>query len=164
MGARNRAGIGLPYRPARLHMLAELIPWSRFLGGSLKVSNFGLWPIKIVTCSSRNGASRIAEHRAIISLSYKNEGGTGAAKNPVLGRSPLYGKSSNGRPETEKFLTLPSWAVSTGVTCEAGIYRAWQEVTKRCRLSWLTNSALVYEPKCGGSRGISANEYSCTAY
>ncbi len=26
-------------------------------------------------------------------------------------------------------------------------------VTKRCRLSWLTNSALVYEPKCGGSEG-----------
>jgi hypothetical protein len=24
------------------------------------------------------------------------------------------------------------------------------EVTKRCRISWLTNSALVYEPKCGG--------------
>ncbi len=24
-----------------------------------------------------------------------------------------------------------------------------QEVTKRCRLSWLTNSALVSEPKCG---------------
>jgi hypothetical protein len=23
-------------------------------------------------------------------------------------------------------------------------------VTKRCRLSWLTNSVLVYEPKCGG--------------
>jgi hypothetical protein len=32
---------------------------------------------------------------------------------------------------------------------------------KRCRLSWLTNSALVYEPKCGGGCGISANEYSC---
>ncbi len=35
-----------------------------------------------------------------------------------------------------------------------------QGVTKRCRLSWLTNSALVlvYEPKCGGVgelRGIS---------
>jgi hypothetical protein len=28
-----------------------------------------------------------------------------------------------------------------------------QEVTKRCRLSWLTNSALVYEPKCRG-RGL----------
>jgi hypothetical protein len=25
-----------------------------------------------------------------------------------------------------------------------------QGVTKRCRLSWLTNSAIVYEPKCGG--------------
>ncbi len=33
-----------------------------------------------------------------------------------------------------------------------------QGVTKRCRPSWLTNSALVYEPKCGGRgelRGIS---------
>jgi hypothetical protein len=30
--------------------------------------------------------------------------------------------------------------------------------------SWLTNSALVYEPKCGGGGGncgVSANEYSC---
>ncbi len=37
-------------------------------------------------------------------------------------------------------------------------------VTKRCRLSLLTNSALVYVPKCGGrGRGcrVSANEYSC---
>jgi hypothetical protein len=31
-----------------------------------------------------------------------------------------------------------------------------QEVTMRCRLSWLTTSALVYEPKCGG-RGEVAN-------
>ncbi len=34
----------------------------------------------------------------------------------------------------------------------------YQGVTKRCRRSWLTNSALVYEPKCGGRgelRGIS---------
>ncbi len=30
---------------------------------------------------------------------------------------------------------------------------AGQGVTKRCRLSWLTNSALVYEPKCGGKGG-----------
>jgi hypothetical protein len=28
-----------------------------------------------------------------------------------------------------------------------------QGVTKRCRLSWLTNSALVYEPKCGAEGG-----------
>jgi hypothetical protein len=39
--------------------------------------------------------------------------------------------------------------------------------TKRCRLSWLTNSALVYEPKRGGWEGgcgVSANEYSCTTH
>jgi hypothetical protein len=33
-------------------------------------------------------------------------------------------------------------------------------VTKRCRLSLLTNSALIYEYKCGGGR-VSANEFSC---
>jgi hypothetical protein len=41
-----------------------------------------------------------------------------------------------------------------------------QGVTKRFRRSWLTSSALVYEPKWGGegggSCGVSANEYSCT--
>ncbi len=33
-----------------------------------------------------------------------------------------------------------------------------------CRLCWLTSSALVYEPKCGGggvAGGVSAKEYSC---
>jgi hypothetical protein len=29
----------------------------------------------------------------------------------------------------------------------------YQGVTKRCRLSWMTNSALVYEPKCRGVEG-----------
>ncbi len=39
-----------------------------------------------------------------------------------------------------------------------------QGVTKRCRLSWLVNSVLLNEPKCGGvgSCGVSAKEYSCT--
>jgi hypothetical protein len=32
MGARNRGGIGLSFRPARLHRLAEFMPWNRFLG------------------------------------------------------------------------------------------------------------------------------------
>ncbi len=32
MGARNRVGIGLSYRPTRLHSLAEMVPWNRFLG------------------------------------------------------------------------------------------------------------------------------------
>jgi hypothetical protein len=38
-----------------------------------------------------------------------------------------------------------------------------QGVTKRCRLSLLTNSALVDESQCGGGGGcgVSANEYSC---
>jgi hypothetical protein len=43
----------------------------------------------------------------------------------------------------------------------------YQRVTNRCRPSWLTNCALVYEPKCGGRgelRGsqLSANAYICT--
>jgi hypothetical protein len=38
-----------------------------------------------------------------------------------------------------------------------------QGVTRRCRLSLLTNSAVVYESNCGGmgGSGVSANEYSC---
>jgi hypothetical protein len=32
MGARHRVGIGLSYRSARLHRLAEFIPRSRFMG------------------------------------------------------------------------------------------------------------------------------------
>jgi hypothetical protein len=36
-----------------------------------------------------------------------------------------------------------------------------QEVTKRCRLSWLTNSALVYAQMRVKDCGVSANEYSC---
>jgi hypothetical protein len=31
-GYRHRVGIGLSYRAARLHRLAEFIPWNRFLG------------------------------------------------------------------------------------------------------------------------------------
>jgi hypothetical protein len=41
MGARHRVGIGLSYRPARLHRLAELMPWNRFLG-SINVYKYGL--------------------------------------------------------------------------------------------------------------------------
>jgi hypothetical protein len=42
MEARNRVGIGLSYRPARLHRLAEFIPWNRFLG-SINVQKYGLF-------------------------------------------------------------------------------------------------------------------------
>ncbi len=42
--------------------------------------------------------------------------------------------------------------------------RSNQGVTKRCRLSWRANSALVNEPKCGGVRGVlrGLSLYSCT--
>jgi hypothetical protein len=42
-------------------------------------------------------------------------------------------------------------------------YNEWlhQGVTKRRRLSWLTNSALVYESKCGGEGGVAGNQL-CT--
>ncbi len=32
MGVRHRGGIGFSYRPARLHGLAEFIPWNQFRG------------------------------------------------------------------------------------------------------------------------------------
>ncbi len=41
MRARNRIGIGLSYRPARLHRLTKLIPWHRILG-SLKAWKYRL--------------------------------------------------------------------------------------------------------------------------
>jgi len=39
--ARNQVGIVFSYRPARLHKLAESIPWNRFLG-SIKVLKYRL--------------------------------------------------------------------------------------------------------------------------
>jgi len=36
-------------------------------------------------------------------------------------------------------------------------------VTKRCRLSWLTNGALVYEPKCGGRGRVAGSRPMSTA-
>ncbi len=52
----------LTYRPARLHRLAEPIPWNRFLG-SLNVYKYGLWKRKVgvvfvwdvITAPSRPG-------------------------------------------------------------------------------------------------------------
>ncbi len=40
-GARNRVGIELSNRPARLHRLAEFVPWNRFLC-SINVYKYGL--------------------------------------------------------------------------------------------------------------------------
>ncbi len=38
-----------------------------------------------------------------------------------------------------------------------------QGATKRCRLSLLTNSALVYESKCGGRGGVEGSQLMSTA-
>jgi hypothetical protein len=52
VGARNRVGIGLSYRPARLHRLAETFPWNRFLG-SIKVKKYRLWNAKAQVINTR---------------------------------------------------------------------------------------------------------------
>jgi hypothetical protein len=56
MGPRNRVGIGLSYRPARLHKLAESIPWNWLTRGSLKVLKYRLWVerrIELLWCLRR---------------------------------------------------------------------------------------------------------------
>ncbi len=63
---------------------------------------------------------------------------------------------------------------SAHVQCAYNIFKkvskmVHKEVTKRCRLSLLTNSAFVYESQCGGLGGgevagshpVSSSEYSC---
>ncbi len=38
-----------------------------------------------------------------------------------------------------------------------------QRVIERCRLPWLTKSALVYEPKCGGRGVVAGSQPMSTA-
>jgi hypothetical protein len=38
MRARHRGGIGFSYRPARLHRLAEFIPWHQFRGPIITIN------------------------------------------------------------------------------------------------------------------------------
>jgi hypothetical protein len=47
--------------------------------------------------------------------------------------------------------------------CKYAVLWSKKGVTKRCRLSWLTNSALVYEPKCGGRGGVAGSQPMSTA-
>jgi hypothetical protein len=55
---------------------------------------------------------------------------------------------------------LHLWKVRVNILCNCRDLVSDQGFTKRCRLSWLTNSALVYEPKwAGGSCRVSANEH-----
>jgi hypothetical protein len=71
---------------------------------------------------------------------------------------------------SDKFLKQKKDESSMSSFLVAGCEISYPEVTGRCRLSWLTNSALVNEPNYGG-RGVavgwvvscrdSANEHSC---
>ncbi len=59
-------------------------------------------------------------------------------------------------------MTGTEWAGGTAPPSTTPV-RLEQGVTKRCRLSWLTNSALVYEPECGGSGGVAGSQPMSTA-
>jgi hypothetical protein len=61
MGPRNRVGIGLSYRPARLHRLVELIPWNRFLS-FLKIEKYRLR----LPCYSNYSPFSLASYKADI--------------------------------------------------------------------------------------------------
>jgi hypothetical protein len=52
MGARNRGGIGLSYRTARLHRLAEFIPWNQIPGPHKHLK------IRALTASGEGGGGR----------------------------------------------------------------------------------------------------------
>ncbi len=67
--------------------------------------------------------------------------------------------------------TIHSWTTNTFSTGRNQSQRRtnWhylpntKRVTKWCRPSWLTNSALVYEPKCWGSGGVAESQPISTA-
>jgi len=63
MGARHRVGIGLLYRPARLHRLAEFIPWNRFRG-PIHVQKFQLCISSLANKGKIFGLERLNEKQA----------------------------------------------------------------------------------------------------
>ncbi len=50
-----------------------------------------------------------------------------------------------------------------GVASHVHFVNLHQRVLKRCHLSWLTNSVLVYESKCGGREGVAGSQPMSTA-
>jgi hypothetical protein len=63
-----------------------------------------------------------------------------------------FGSLRIGRMEILYYIeTFTLWMkVSVLLHSSALLMLSHQGVTRRCRLSWLANSALVYVPKCGG--------------
>ena len=117
--------------------------WTHIRGRywSAKIDDICLEPPDLSFLNARDAASKIPICWAFLGVKIKHDGNT--EKERVV-------KSSLHETSTDQ---LGNRAVVWG-----------QGVTKKWRLSWLTNSALVYEPKCGGrgSCGVSANKYSCT--
>ncbi len=72
MGARNRVGMGLSYRPARLHRLAESIPRNRFLG-SLNVYKYGLSPRRSEIGRSSVENAQQPNHQVVQLTTQKNK-------------------------------------------------------------------------------------------
>jgi hypothetical protein len=56
MGARHRGGIGFSYRPARLHRLAEFIPWNQ-CRGPIKYGLCVCLTVELVSSANSNSQS-----------------------------------------------------------------------------------------------------------
>ncbi len=83
----------------------------------------------------------------------------GRLKQPRQDKNLLYRHDEPKEPNKEGPLSFvlvesPFASVSTG---------APPRVTKRYRLSWLTNVALVYEPKCWRREGVAGSQPTSTA-
>jgi hypothetical protein len=66
-GARNRVGMGMSYRPPRLHRLAESILWNRFLG-SLKVLKYCLCILQLLENSPKEATDMVRTQRTCFVL------------------------------------------------------------------------------------------------
>jgi hypothetical protein len=66
-------------------------------------------------------------------------------------------RTSAWRKDLKWFAEVVFGSVVVALTC-CHIERFKQEVTKICSLSWLTNSALVYELKCGRRGGVAGSQ------
>ncbi len=90
-------------------------------------------------------------------VSWNKEGIMGSCLNAYVYLPTYFGSHRIGRMEILETFTL--WTkVSVLLHSSALLMLSHQGVTRRCCLSWLANSALVYVPKFGGRgelRGLS---------
>jgi hypothetical protein len=82
----------------------------------------------------------------------------GGWKARYLGRRPVDG------PLNDYKLTSVVTSLQQEQKTRKGKGVTQRGVTKKCRLSLLTNGALVYEPKCGGGGGFRRQLYTWSPY